>query len=93
MSQFNDAQKVKELIRAAKQDRDPVSFFGFGADSGALEGGLFVVKDGRLADQIFKWLESQRLVSRNPMKAPRSGRSQSRPPSLDGASRKARGQG
>jgi hypothetical protein len=65
--QLIDQQSIKQLIKAAKTDPDPVSCFGFGGTRENPEGAIFVVKDRKRAELIFKWLEAQGLITINPI--------------------------
>ena len=61
---FSEDQKVKTLISAAQRDPDPVTCFNYYSYQGGM---VMVVKDQAVAEELFKWLQNQRLTTENPI--------------------------
>ena len=63
---YNENQKIKEVIKAAKRDPDAASAFYFG-DGIHTKGAIIVIKPKSEADIVIKWLLDQGLTTDNPI--------------------------
>lgn len=63
---FQENQKIKDLVKAAKRDPDAASAFYFG-DGSKTDGAIIVIKPKATADLVIKWLLNQGLTTDNPI--------------------------